>query len=429
MRVSVALLALAGVLGLASCGGNPPPPAQSGTARLDDSHSRDSSAASGGSGIHASANLQSNGLGLTTHAPSAPRREGEAPPPGAQYTLFCAAVQGPAHVERAVAFRDALVRQTHLQNWHLIHTDQQSSIYFGYYRTFDNKALDPKEVDRAQADLRRLSDLKAPNGDKLFENCLFVPINDPDPDAPAQWNLVNAPADAFWSIQICAYEGSTDRKKYAVDAVRELRAKKIPAYYYHGETISSVCVGVWPRSAVKEQGIGVTADGRARDDAHADNPDRPVLVMPDILPANSGPLYDRQGNRVQVETPKLEILDPSLLQAFKTYPYHMVNGDYHFRLVKGQKIWDPSLLVQIPNREQSAPVARGADDAPAHVTRNAADVAADAITGSDSLTGADAKAGNNASAGSDGTNVPDDAARRPTEPTPGTGKLRSIDQH
>ncbi|HZL34513.1 MAG TPA: hypothetical protein VFC78_04325 [Tepidisphaeraceae bacterium] len=409
MRLCIAILAMASALGLASCGGDVPPGGSTGNVSMDSGQG--AQAMPGSSASNAQSSAAPNPT--ASHAGSAARTEGDAPPAGAQFMLFCTAVQGPGHVERAGAIRDALIRTFHIQGWHLIHTDQQSAIYYGYYKTFDNKEQEPREYARAQADLRRISGLKNPGGDKVFESCLFVPINDPDPDAPAAWNLLNTPADSFWSIQIGAYEGSPERKKVAVEAVRELRAKGLPAYYYHGDTISSVCVGTWPRSAIKEQGTGTNAAGQTRDDAHSDNrhQDQPILVTPDILPLNMGNnLYDRDGKRVLVEAPKVEILDPTLRKAAKDYPYHALNGTFHFRMVKGQQIWDQSFFVQIPHADDAA-VANTTNTAlpgtaqPA-VAHNAADDAAAAITG-----GAESGADN---------------APAPAQPR-GLGKLRSID--
>lgn len=61
------------------------------------------------------------------------------------------------------------------------------------------------------------------------------------------------PKRAFWSLQIMAFRGHQLRKEAAVQAVADLRAKGVEAYYFHGDSVSSVTVGKWTYDAVKEQ--------------------------------------------------------------------------------------------------------------------------------------------------------------------------------
>jgi hypothetical protein len=359
MKIPVVLFALAAGLGVVSCGGtNPPPPGDSQPVALN-----------------------TNGPGRTepTAGPSAPRPQAPAaaaddvPPPDAHYMLSCAAIKGAGHVQQAMAIKEKLIHETHMPAWHIVHSEQQSILCYGYYREYRDEKREPKEVARARADQHRLTDLIDGLGNRYFTQCVFVPINEADPDAPSQWDLARTPPDAFWSVQIGAYQGSPERKQAAVDEVRGLRAKNIEAYYYHGDTISSVCVGKWSRSAVQQQGAGVNAAGQVRDDAHADDPNRSVVVLPEMLPSKVADEITKRanetGNRVQVQQQKIEILDESLLKAFRENPYHFVNGEYHYRTVKGEKVWDPSLLVQIPHAPGVGQPGGAVDD----IARNAAE--------------------------------------------------------
>ena len=90
-----------------------------------------------------------------------------------------------------------------------------------------------------------------------------------------------------WSVQIAAYEGSTQRKKFAVDAVRDARAEGVPAYYYHGPSISSVCVGAWPRAAVRgdmEPAFNDPNERRSLDQILSQQPSD-LIVLPPGMPA------------------------------------------------------------------------------------------------------------------------------------------------
>src|SRR5207237_4117084 len=133
---------------------------------------------------------------------------------------------------------------------------------------------DARESARAHSDQKLIQSMATQSGEVLFPHCYFVEVNAPDPVAPAEWNLANA--NGYWSLQIAAYKDSPRRKEFAVDAVREARKQGIPAYFYHGPTASSVCVGAWPRSAVKEQD---------ESNARASDPEQTVMVFSQPLPS------------------------------------------------------------------------------------------------------------------------------------------------
>ena len=54
-------------------------------------------------------------------------------PPDARLTIFCYAVKGPGHVENALTTREALIRKTGRGDWYVIHGQNESNIYFGFY--------------------------------------------------------------------------------------------------------------------------------------------------------------------------------------------------------------------------------------------------------------------------------------------------------
>lgn len=268
------------------------------------------------------------------------------PPGSARWTLYCQAIGGPAHVEQANNAKSELVRMTGLKDWYVIHQEGQSVIYYGFYRAID-ESEDRKDAARAQSDRKLVDGLVDTAGNKIFSRCFFVEVSAPDPQAPPEWNLINA--DGYWSLQIAAYKDSPQRKQAAVEAVRAARAQKVPAYYYHGETTSSVCIGVWPRNAVREQDEAV---------ALANDPNQDLLVLPQPM-AENYQIRNREGERVKAVAPRTEIVDPSLLAAIEQYPTHAVNGEVRTHVVedpatgKQQTMEDPSFLVVVPRPSAS----------------------------------------------------------------------------
>jgi hypothetical protein len=273
-----------------------------------------------------------------------------APPADAQWTLYCAAVDGPGHIEQANSVKAQLIKLTGdqgLRNWYVIHQDTQSVLYYGFYRTIDDPK-DKKETQRAQADRQRIAALTDQQGNKLFKHVFFVQVNAPDPTAPPEWNLCNA--DGYWSLEIAAYKDSPHRKEAAVESVRAARAQGIQAYYYHGDSISSVCIGAWPKSAVRDGDDAVEAPASAQE----------VIVLPHAIPGMDQMQFRSRetGERIRTVAPESKIIDPSLQAMMAKYPTHSVNGLVMENKVKQQDgsfktVQDPSFVVKIPHPEAS----------------------------------------------------------------------------
>src|SRR5688500_3145773 len=100
------------------------------------------------------------------------------PPRDAQWTIYCQAIAGPDHVGRANAFKQNLLDATKMKEWYVIHQEDQSVIYYGYYRTMNDA--------RAKADRKAVDELKDPAGNKVLGGCMVVEISAPDPTAPPQ---------------------------------------------------------------------------------------------------------------------------------------------------------------------------------------------------------------------------------------------------
>jgi hypothetical protein len=266
------------------------------------------------------------------------------PPKDAQYTIFCQLIQGPDHVERSRQLRQALRQSTSMKDWYVIHASEQSTLYYGFYRTMDPRdPADAKEGERAIHDLKTIRAMIDTNGMRPFSASLPVPIDSPDPAANPAWDL--ARTGGYWSVEIGIYKDNPRRKQAAVDAVRDARAAGIDAYYYHGPTSSSVCVGCWPREAVRE------VDAAAQNN----DPDKPLLVTQTPLEGEMAQALEQKG--VQAAAPQVEYVDPTVPDTLNRYPEHSVNGEVHTFIIRdpatGQKRTVPehSRLVKIEQRE------------------------------------------------------------------------------
>lgn len=274
-------------------------------------------------------------------------------PKGAQWTIYCKTISGPGHVQRAEQYKDDLVRGTPLKDWYIIHGETESNLYHGFYRSNDRK--DRQEYKRIQTQKAMIEALEDQDLERPFKYSLIVELMAADPVAPPEWNFANlkkGPADDqhFWSLQIAAYQGSPQRKQYAVDAVREFRARGIEAYYYHGDTISSICIGAWPREAVKEQESD-NASSAAVNDPTAD-------IFVTNIPLSAEAIRNlninhRGGNLVTMQS-VIEPLDPTLIAAMRTYPEHHVNGTVRMRPGKDGSMPERSYLVPVPVAESDS---------------------------------------------------------------------------
>jgi hypothetical protein len=292
---------------------------------------------------------KSNGLG-TALAPSAVQHTPSgAPiaPPDARMTLFCKEITGPNHVAQSKQLKDQLIASTAMKDFYLIHGEEQSTLYYGYYKDFsDNR--NPAEKQRADADLSKITSIVDKAHNPVFRGALFVDVNVPDPAGPPEWNLVNTPPDRVWTLQIGAYVDSPMRKQYAVDAVRQARAMGIEAYYYHGPNVSSVCVGAFPEDALQRQD---------KDAARTYRSDETMVVLAAPRPANTAQdqyiIQDGKRVKVTVVAPEIEPVDPKLVELMKRFPHSSVNGQERVtrsvnpRTGRTIEAYDPSIIVEI----------------------------------------------------------------------------------
>jgi hypothetical protein len=269
------------------------------------------------------------------------------------------------------------MKQTRLRGWYVLHLDDHSSLMYGYYKTMDESAI---KSDRAA--IEKLTDSL---GNRLFPTSIVMPIDAPDPTAPAEWNLANLRQDSadvshFWSLQVVAYKDSPERKSAAVETVKAWRAQGVEAYYYHGPSVSSVCVGCWPMNAVRESQMPL--QGAAADDRIMMAPARVVRDPGQdkgAIPDNMLRQYHQKD--VTVKQPELQVVDPKMRKAMADYPQHFVNGAPESTQVNGKVVPKSSFLVEVPARQSSILSAAPAPNAPPPAPETVKALSPDSRTG------------------------------------------------
>jgi hypothetical protein len=274
-----------------------------------------------------------------------------APPTDAQWTIYCYEVAGPGHVDQINQLKTQLEQVSSMNGWHAIHADDKSSLYFGYYKDRNT----PQLIN----DRKKIIALRDDRGDAVFANAVPVPLDAPDPASPPEWNLANS--NGYWSIQVAAFSADPRRKEAAVELVRDWRNQGIEAYYFHGESVSSVCVGSYPEEALKKQDT---------DKGEVIDPTQPMMVINGDLPESlrrqfQTNLKDRDGNPVRVFVQKVEVVDPKMLEAFRLFPVHRYNYNEEFVQYRDPQTGQmkqypkPCVIVPIPRKEAPATVQPG----------------------------------------------------------------------
>ena len=306
-------------------------------------------------------------------------------PDGAKYTIVCAQYGGAGHVAESKAAKDKLIETTGRSDFYVLHDENQSTLYFGYYKSIESD-VDPAEAKRADEDQQFVRSIVDSSGHKLFPKSLKEALAVPDPEAPAEYDLARLdhdkspddPTRKYWSIAIAAYtvdanptgvDSGKSRKELAVESVIAARKQGIEAYYFNGENVSTVCVGAWPRDAVAEQ--------QSNEAKSSSDSGQTILVSPAPLPPSLTNQLENSGQDIKVFQPKIDIKDPTLLNTWKNYKVYSVNGiDQINRITDpqtGTSIDRPqqTFLVEIPQLQPSilsnnAPSA-GDDSAPPQV--------------------------------------------------------------
>jgi len=276
------------------------------------------------------------------------------PPSEAQWTIQCRVFTGENRIAEAMRVRDYLRKQTGEKTWYLLHTDNDTTLFFGYYRSIQvegSDGKDRKDAERAHSDRKRITALRDEQGQPLFSDAFFAPVDSVGESGPREWNIINSPAEYQWTLLIGVYRDNPERKKAAAEAVRKLRSEKVEAYYYHGEMMSFVFIGRWEAKSVYVE----TAD-TARTSQSADEE---VMVTDRWLDSSVPTVYKGpNGKTVRLVNPRLTIQDTSVKETMAKFPNFHINGEVMGRRVKDKEgnervVYDQSTLTAIPRREQS----------------------------------------------------------------------------
>lgn len=279
---------------------------------------------------------------------AAPMGLGQGIPKDALFTIYCRSFTGPMRAQEATLMRDRLAA-TGLKQWHIMHQESESTLYYGFYKAAGD---DSKDAQRAENELKKVRDLVDADNRKVFPLALVMPIPQPGSEGPPELDLLNTPKDKYWTLLIGVYADHPERKKAAVAAVQALREQGVEAYYFHDEAASTVCVGAWPRHAIREQ---------ESDAASVPVVDRDVEMMvfnvplPDNVPRE---FLTPEGKRVKLFAPKVDVQDPTMKAAMEKHPHYMTNGVVMGRelesLKTGKKELFPnrSALLIIPRKDK-----------------------------------------------------------------------------
>jgi hypothetical protein len=286
---------------------------------------------------------------VALNAPVNAKQEMPAVPKDAQFTIFCRNFTEENRVADARLAQQQLHDTTKFKKWYVVHSADHSTLYYGFYRTIDPR--DPKDAEEGQRaidDQNAIRSLVSTDGTRVFPECLLVNIETPDPEENPAWDITRAKGE--WSIDIADYT-VPERKQVVADTVRDMRAHGIEAYYYHGTTASSVCIGCWPAEAV----IVVTPEQLNTD------PTENIVATANPLADNIAKPLENQG--IKTVSTKTYIQDVTLDNALLKWKHHAENGEERIAIdpATGQTMIDPatgepkavktSFLFRIQHRE------------------------------------------------------------------------------
>ena len=162
----------------------------------------------------------------------------------ARFTILLQIFSGLDHAQKADHWKQATEQDARWGNMYIVQKDDHSELYRGRYRS----------IRDAQNNLKAAQSYQAPAG-RPYETAMVIPL----PQAnigPPELDVRNA--KGVYTVMVVMFQDSPpdnyfDRRQDAVAYAQRLRAAGYEAYYHHGVTISTVCVGAFPASAVRRQ--------------------------------------------------------------------------------------------------------------------------------------------------------------------------------
>ena len=139
----------------------------------------ESSAGSAGGRSGAVAPVQSDGSAAGGAKPQAANSGGAAVAPappipaGAEWTIYCTTVPGAVHILQSTQLRDQLVKSTGMRDWYVVHNANDSTLYYGFYKSLD------KNIKATRTKIDAMTDV---SGSRPFSNSMIVELTPPDPE-------------------------------------------------------------------------------------------------------------------------------------------------------------------------------------------------------------------------------------------------------
>jgi hypothetical protein len=258
---------------------------------------------------------------------------GAAPPEEDVYAIRCLGVSGADHVEVARRCEQLLrqVRELRADLVKVVHDEAVSTVYYGRYRRDYDEASGREsfrpDYRRDLELVRRLSVAAGEGGGAAryqwpFLHATIEPLPYEGGGRP-EWDLSRAEGYYSWQIAVFYNEGRMrERRTAAEQYVQQLREQGVEAYYHHGPTRSSVCVGLFPEAAIQRFDSTDPLTGRV--------------------------------------TATNRIMDPRMLELERQFPHMLENGRVIHTIIRDpetgeikEKRPNPSFAVRLP--EKGAP--------------------------------------------------------------------------
>ncbi len=244
------------------------------------------------------------------------------------WAIRCVSLTGAQRFQRAEQYAELLrkVKGLRPRLVQVLHVEDESRVYYGKYkRVYDKRKKTEKFKPDPKRDLelvRMLSmDVRTETGQVRPVWPFIYATLEPLPmgrSSHPEWELRNAPG--YYSLQVAVFYNTEQmrQRRYAAEQYcKLLREKGEEAYFDHGETNSSVCIGAFPKSAIQT--------------------------------------YQEEDPLTGVIRVRSRIVDRRMLALQKKYPYNLHNGRIFYEVARdpktGKKIRTPhgSFPVIIPH--------------------------------------------------------------------------------
>jgi len=246
-----------------------------------------------------------------------------------EFRILLEAYNGPDHAKKAVSVKEVAERDG-LMPLSIVSKQNMTELYMGRYLS----------TDAAEKDLKRAQAYKSTRwGDfRPFARArtVLIPGND---IGPPEWNLLNVHPRYVYTVVIMTFyddakTGYFGRRQRAVDACRKLRNEGEQAYFHHGTTNSSVCIGLFKVNGVRSRMVDAPGGG-GRVEQRSAGPEIQAIIK------RFPKIYDNNTHRV-VSVPTAKRPSDTNLQNARPA------GEGQYGTM--EKFYAPSYVIDIPRR-------------------------------------------------------------------------------